>query len=121
MRDTDDPRIYAALAMPNAAIENGGLEILRAGIIDDELHVNARRAFKDPKQWGEVLADIARRIAKLYADETQRTEQDVIASIRAVFAAQPGAPAAQPRRRQAKKTAPRRAGRKATGRKAKRG
>jgi uncharacterized protein DUF5076 len=113
MRDTDDPRIYAALAMPNAAIENGGLEILRAGIIADELHVGARRAFKDPKQWGEVLADIAQRIAKLYAAETQRTEQDVVAAIRAAFAAQLGAPAAQPRRKPAKKTAPRRAARKA--------
>jgi Domain of unknown function (DUF5076) len=113
MRDTDDPRIYAALAIPNAAIENGGLEILRAGIIDDELHVSARRAFKDPKQWGEVLADIAQRIAKLYANETQRTEQDVIAAIRTVFAAQPGAPVARPRRKPASKTAPRRAVRKA--------
>jgi hypothetical protein len=112
MRDDDDPRIYAALAMPNAAIENGGLEILRAGIIDDELHVGARRAFKDPKQWGEVLADIARRIAKLYADETTRTERDVIAAIGSAFAAQFGAPAAAPRRKSARKTAPRRAARK---------
>jgi hypothetical protein len=113
MRDDDDPRIYAALAMPNAAIENGGLEILRAGIIDDELHVGARRAFKDPKQWGEVLADIARRIAKLYADETTRTEQDVIAAIGSAFAGQFGAPpAAQRRRKSARKNAPRRAARK---------
>jgi len=113
MRDTDDPRIYAALAMPNAAIENGGLEILRAGIVDDELHVGARRAFKDPKQWGEVLADIARRIAKLYADETTRSEQDVIAAMRTAFAVQLGAHAAPPRRKPARKTAPRRAVRKA--------
>ena len=113
MRDTDDPRIYAALAMPNAAIENGGLEILRAGIVDDELHVGARRAFKDPKQWGEVLADIARRIAKLYADETTRSEQDVIAAMHAAFAVQLGPQAAQPRRKPARKIAPRRTVRKA--------
>ena len=112
MRDTDDPRIYAALAMPNAAIENGGLEILRAGIVDDELHVGARRAFKDPKQWGEVLADIARRVAKLYADETTRSEQDVIAAMHAAFAVQLGAQAAQPRRKPARKTAARRTVRK---------
>jgi Domain of unknown function (DUF5076) len=112
MRDTHDPRIYAALAMPNAAIENGGLEILRAGIVDDELHVGARRAFKDPKQWGEVLADIARRVAKLYADETTRSEQDVIAAMHTAFAVQLGAQTAQPRRKPARKTAPRRTVRK---------
>jgi Domain of unknown function (DUF5076) len=103
MRDTDDPRIYAALAMPNAAIEEGGVEILRVGIIADELHVGARRAFKDPKQWGEVLAEIAQRIAKVYAAETKRSEQDVVEAIRDGFVAELGAPAPTSRRRPAKK------------------
>jgi hypothetical protein len=118
MRHPDDPRIYAALAMPNAAIENGGVEILRAGIIADELHVGARRAFKNPRQWGEVLADIAQRVARLYAGETSRSEQDVIAAIRTAFAAQLGAPAAQARK-PARKTVAKRGVRRA--RRSKRG
>ena len=44
----DDPRIYQALALPEQALENGGLEILRLGIIDDELYVSALPAFKAP-------------------------------------------------------------------------
>jgi hypothetical protein len=118
MRNPDDPRIYAALAIPNAAIENGGVEILRVGIIADELHVSARRAFKDPKRWGEVLAEIAQRIAKVYAAETERSEQDVVDAVRAGFAAELGAPAATPRRRPAKKKTAKRS--KVSARKAKR-
>ena len=111
--EEDDPRVYAALAMPNAAIENGGVEILRAGIIEDELHIVLRRAFKDPRQWGEVLVDATQRLAKLYAAETKRTEKDVIAAIAAAFAglgggagARKAAPRKQPAHKTKRKSAP---------------
>ena len=89
----DDDRIYDALALPAEALEDGGLEILRAGLIKDELFVTARRAFKDPAPWGEVLGDIARRIALLYsAEDTDLTEKEILAEIEQAFAADVGAP-----------------------------
>src|ERR1700680_3477766 len=67
MSAQDNKPTYDALPVPNEAIENGGIEVLRAALVDDELYVEARRAFKDPAQWGELLADIARRVALLYS------------------------------------------------------
>ena len=85
--------IYDALALPADALANGGLEILRVGVIDDELYVTARRAFEDPAMWGQVLADIARRIAVLHsAEDTSFTEKEILVSIEEAFAADLGAP-----------------------------
>ena len=88
----DDPRIYQALALPEQALENGGLEILRAGIVKDELYVSALPAFKAPAQWGEVLADIARRLGAIYAaQDTGLSKKDVTVQIAEAFAADMGA------------------------------
>lgn len=88
----DDPRIYQALALPEQALENGGLEILRAGIVQDELYVLALPAFKAPAQWGEVLADIARRLGAIYAAQNAGlTKKDVTVQIAEAFAADMGA------------------------------
>jgi len=59
-----EPRIYQALALADEALDKGGVEILRAGLVDDELYVSALRAFDDPATWGEVLGDIARRLVE---------------------------------------------------------
>ena len=72
----DDPRIYQALALPEQALENGGLEILRLGLIDDELYVSALPAFKAPAQWGEVLAEVANRLGAIYARAEVGPEQE---------------------------------------------
>lgn len=90
MPSSDQP-IYDALAIPNEAIANGGVEILRAGLVDDELYVTARHAFKDPAQWGEVLADITRRLALLYSMETDLTEAEALTEIEEAYAAEMGA------------------------------
>lgn len=92
MSTPGDNRPYDALALPSEALTDGGVEILRAGIINEELYVMARRAFKDPARWGEVLADIARRIA-LYqsAEDTDLTEQEILTQIEQAFAADLGA------------------------------
>ena len=63
----DDPRVYRALALPEQALERGGVEILRLGIIDDELYVSTLPAFEAPAQWGEVLAEVAQRLGAIYA------------------------------------------------------
>jgi hypothetical protein len=86
-----DRPVYDALAIPNEAIANGGTEILRAGVVDDELFVTARHAFKDPAQWGEVLADITRRLALLYSMETDLSEEEALAEIEEAYAADMGA------------------------------
>lgn len=90
--DMGDNEVYDALALPNEALSDGGTEILRAGIIRDALYVSARHAFKDPAQWGEVLADITRRLAQLYAQETDLSEAEARAIIESAFAAEMGAP-----------------------------
>jgi hypothetical protein len=91
MSDPGEQRIYEALALPNEALEKGGLEILRAGLIDDELYVTARRVFKDPATWGEVLGEIARRIAMVHSlDQTDLTEQEIITEIVEAFASEMG-------------------------------
>ena len=73
--------IYDELPLPSAALRNGGAEILRAGVVDDELFITARRLFDDPTQWGGALADIARRLATLYAAESDVGEDEVVARI----------------------------------------
>src|SRR5436190_1497305 len=88
----DDPRIYQALALPEQALENGGLEILRLGLIDDELYVSALPAFKAPAQWGEVLAEVASRLGAIYAAQTPGvSKKDVTVQIVEAFAAEMGA------------------------------
>jgi hypothetical protein len=99
----DDPRIYQALALPEQALEKGGLEILRLGIIDDELYVSALPAFKDVGQWGEVLSEVARRLGAIYAAQNDgHNKRDVTIAIAEAFVADFGA---QPVKAAAKKLA----------------
>ena len=91
-RGNDDPRIYQALALPEQALENGGLEILRLGIIDDELYVSTLPAFKSPAQWGEVLAEVASRLGAIYAaQKSGLSKKDATVQIAEAFAAEMGA------------------------------
>ena len=88
----DDPRIYQALALPEQALENGGLEILRLGLIDDELYVSTLPAFKSPAQWGEVLAEVATRLGAIYAAQRSGlSKKDATVQITEAFAAEMGA------------------------------
>ena len=89
--DNDDPRIYQALALPEQALENGGLEILRLGIIDEELYVSALPAFRSPSQWGEVLAEVASRLGAIYAaQKTGLSKKDAAVQIAEAFVAEMG-------------------------------
>jgi hypothetical protein len=109
-KGNDEPRIYQALALPEQALDNGGVEILRLGIIDDELYVSALPAFKAPSQWGEVLAEVAVRLGAVYAAQnTGLNKKDVTIDIAEAFAAELGArpvkPAQKPAKKPAKKSA----------------
>jgi len=99
-----DTRIYEALVIPNDALDKGGMEILRAGLVDDELYVTARRVFKDPATWGEILGEITQRLGRIYAAEGEYKAKEVIAAIENAFAAEMGAtPVAAPRRKRTKR------------------
>ncbi|HLK81432.1 MAG TPA: DUF5076 domain-containing protein [Xanthobacteraceae bacterium] len=67
--------IYDALPISNDALDKGGVELLRAAVVDEELFIMARvAAFPGPGPWGWVLADVARRLASLHAAEGKFTE-----------------------------------------------
>jgi hypothetical protein len=96
----DDPQVYQALALPEKALEHGGVEILRLGIIKDELYVSALPAFTAPSQWGEVLAEVAERLGAIYAAQnTALDKKDVTVQIAEAFVSEMGA---QPVKAQAK-------------------
>jgi pyruvate dehydrogenase E1 component beta subunit len=79
--------------MPYAAnLENGGVEVLRAAIVEGGLHVSLRRAFDDPQAWGMLIADVARHAARIFAKETKLTEEDALERIRSMFDAEMDAP-----------------------------
>jgi uncharacterized protein DUF5076 len=107
MAGPDDNAIYEALVIPNDALEKGGVEILRGGLVRGELYVTARRAFDDPGMWGEVLGELTRRIAGIYAAEGKYTRKDALAAISGAFAADLGAPVVSAPRKPARKTAKR--------------
>jgi hypothetical protein len=68
---TSEVRRFEALVIPNDALERGGVEVLRAAIIDSELHVTLRPTFEEPHHWGELLSEVVERIARSYAEQTK--------------------------------------------------
>jgi hypothetical protein len=86
------PAVFDALHVPPAALEEGGVEVLRAVIVDGGLHVSLRRAFDDPEAWGMLIADIARHVARIYATEDKFGEEETLARVRAIFEAEMDAP-----------------------------
>lgn len=84
---------YDALKVPPGANDKGGIEVLRAGVVDGALHVTLRRAFNDPQAWGILLADVARQVARVYAQEGGDSEDQVCERIRDAFSAEMDAPA----------------------------
>ena len=85
---------FDPLHIPPAALEHGGVEVLRAAIVEGGLHVSLRRAFDDPQAWGMVIADVARHAARIFARETKLTEDEALERIRTMFSAvnDPAAP-----------------------------
>ena len=83
---------YEALAVPPTALQQGGVEVLRAAIVEGGLHISIIRAFDDPQAWGMLIADVARHAARIFARETKLTEDDALEQIRAMFDAEMDAP-----------------------------
>lgn len=70
------------LPVPPEAVEQGGVEVLRAFIVDGRLEVSLRRAFEEPDVWGMLIADVARHAARIYATETDLSENQALHKIR---------------------------------------
>ena len=88
----DSPRLFEALIIPPEALEQGGVEVLRAAIVDGGLHVSLRRAFDDPEAWGMLIADVTRHVARIYATEDDFREAETVERIRALYDAEMDAP-----------------------------
>ena len=80
--------VFDALHIPPAVLEQGGVEVLRAVIVDGALHVSLRRAFDDPDPWGMLLADVTRHIGRIYANESALSEDQVIERVRLIYEAE---------------------------------
>jgi hypothetical protein len=76
------------LKLPPTALEQGGYEVLRAVIVEGNLHVALRRAFDEPEVWGILLADVARHIGRIYALEASMREEAVVDKVWATFEAE---------------------------------
>jgi hypothetical protein len=89
---SNEPQVYRALALPEQALAKGGVEILRLGIINDELYVSALPAFDTPAPWGEVLAEVTKRLGAIYAaQKTGLTKKDIAVQIAEAYLAEMGA------------------------------
>jgi hypothetical protein len=84
--------IFQPLGIPPIALEEGGVEILRAVVVKGGLHVSIIRAFNDPEAWGMLIADVARHAARVFARETKITEEQATEKIRNMFDAEMDAP-----------------------------
>jgi hypothetical protein len=84
--------VFDALHVPPAALDQGGVEVLRAVIVDGALHVSLRRAFDDPDAWGMLIADVTRHIARIYATEGNLSQDQVIDRVRTIYDAEMDSP-----------------------------
>ena len=92
MPGSSEVPVFEALHVPPAAMDQGGVEVLRAVIVDGALHVSLRRAFDDPEAWGMLIADIPRHVARIYATEDKFREEETIERVRALYDAEMDAP-----------------------------
>ncbi len=77
---------YQALNIPPAANERGGIELLRTAVIDGELHLTLRPLFDNPNDWGRMFAEVARQVARVYAQQDRLSEAEAIERISSAFA-----------------------------------
>ena len=86
------PKESQPLSVPPDVLEKGGVEVLRASVVDGAVSVALRRSFDDPFTWGVLLIDLARHAARVYAMETDISEEEAFAQIRAGLEAESDPP-----------------------------
>lgn len=52
-------------------------------MVDGAVSIALRRSFDDPATWGRLFIDLARQAAVVYARETEMSEEEAFARIRA--------------------------------------
>ncbi len=70
------------LSVPPDVEAHGGCEILRLFVTDGALSLTMQRAFAEPEMWGQLLAELARQVAEVYARETSICAAEALAEIR---------------------------------------
>ena len=70
-----------ALPAPQFAAGADAHEVLRAWVADGGLTVSVRRSFDDPAVWGILLADVARHVSRIYAEEDGITEDEALSKV----------------------------------------
>ena len=78
-------KAYETLSIPPGGRQDGGVEVLRAGVCANNLTLSLRPALADPQQWGVLLATVARQVAVIYAQDRGVTADAVCEGIRAKF------------------------------------
>ena len=86
--DDDDNDDVNEVPIPPDAQEVGGHEVLRAFVVNGGLSVSLQRAFDEPHTWGVLLVDLARHVARIYAEEAEMTEEHALEEIRRMFDAE---------------------------------
>jgi cell division protein FtsL len=83
-----------SLATPELAKEEGSAEILRMWVRKDwsRLQVSLATHHDDPAVWGIALADAMRHVAKAYALNGARSENDALVRMKQTFDAEWNAP-----------------------------
>ena len=84
MSDREVP-VFDALHVPPEALDKGGVEVMRAVIVDGALHVSLRRAFDDPEAFGMIIADVTRHVGRIYAGQVSRSSRLSNASVRSTI------------------------------------
>ena len=79
---------FKELSVPPDALERGGIEILRASIVEGAVSIALRRSFDEPFTWGVLLIDLARHASRIYALEAGMSEDEAFAAIRAGWEAE---------------------------------
>ena len=81
------------LPIPARALADAGsVEVLRAWVADEGLHVALGQMFPDPETWGMLLVDVARHAARAFAAEKVCSQDDALQRIREIFDAEWDAP-----------------------------
>ncbi len=76
------------LLPPDVVGRDDAIEVLRAFVVDGGLSIAFARAFDEPEMWGLLLVDIARHAARVYARESDYTEDEALTRIIEMFQAE---------------------------------
>ena len=70
-----------ALPAPQFRTGADAHEVLRAWVADGGLTVSIRRSFDDAAVWGVLLADVARHVSRIYAEEDGTSEEEALSKV----------------------------------------